>query len=49
MTNFSRFIVLARDLGKKVAVVNIGTTRADDIVDLKVNAKASDVLREINW
>ena len=44
-----RFVLYAKkDLGKKVAVVNIGPTRADPLVDLKVDAKASDVLNNIS-
>ena len=39
-----RFVTQARDLGIPIAVVNIGPTRADSIVDLKIEAKAGDVL-----
>ena len=45
---FFRFILQAKELGKRIAVVNIGPTRADHLVDLKVEAKASDVLAKIN-
>jgi len=43
-----RFILQAKELGKRIAVVNIGPTRADHLVDLKVEARASDVLAKIN-
>jgi len=42
-----RFVTQARDLGIPIAVVNIGPTRADAIVDLKIEAKAGDVLPKI--
>ena len=45
---FFRFILQAKELGKRIAVVNIGPTRADHLVDLKVEARASDVLAKIN-
>ena len=44
-----RFILQAKELGKRIAVVNIGPTRADHLVDLKVEARASDVLAKINY
>ena len=43
-----RFVTQARDLGIPIAVVNIGPTRADAIVDLKIEAKAGDVLPKIS-
>ena len=43
-----RFVTQARDLGIPIAVVNIGPTRADSIVDLKIEAKAGDVLPKIS-
>ena len=45
--SFCRFVTQARDLGIPIAVVNIGPTRADSIVDLKIEAKAGDVLPKI--
>jgi len=42
-----RFVNQARDLGIPVAVLNIGPTRADKIVDLKIESKAGDVLPKI--
>ena len=49
MIRFShhRFVTQARDLGIPIAVVNIGPTRADAVVDLKIEAKAGDVLPKI--
>jgi len=43
-----RFVTQARDLGIPIAIVNIGPTRADSIVDLKIEAKAGDVLPKIS-
>ena len=45
---FCRFVTQARDLGIPIAVVNIGPTRADSIVDLKISAKAGDILPKIS-
>ncbi|XP_039258325.2 NAD-dependent protein lipoamidase sirtuin-4, mitochondrial-like [Styela clava] len=42
-----RFIVRALELGIPTACVNIGPTRADDKLDLKINAKCSDILRRM--
>jgi len=42
-----RFVSQAKDLGIPIAVVNIGETRADKIVNLKLEAKAGDVLSKI--
>eukprot|EP01023_Acetabularia_acetabulum_P035305 TRINITY_DN33305_c0_g1_i1.p1 TRINITY_DN33305_c0_g1~~TRINITY_DN33305_c0_g1_i1.p1 ORF type:complete len:377 (-),score=53.43 TRINITY_DN33305_c0_g1_i1:228-1190(-) len=39
-----RLVKLAQQLGKKIAVVNVGDTRADDIVDFKVQARVGEVL-----
>lgn len=49
LTVFSgyRIILQAKELGLPTAVVNIGETRADKIVDIKINAKCSDILKEI--
>jgi len=44
-----RFITQAKDLGIPIAVINIGQTRADKLVDLKLEAKAGDVLSSINF
>lgn len=42
-----RIILQAKDEGKKVAVLNIGPTRADAIVDIKISTKCGDILSEI--
>jgi len=42
-----RFVTQAKDLGIPIAVINIGQTRADKIVDLKLEAKAGDVLPRV--
>lgn len=42
-----RFIRKANQLGKPVAVLNLGRTRADDEIDLKVEAKCGEVLPEL--
>lgn len=49
LTVFSgyRIVLQAKELGLGVAVVNIGDTRADGIIDIKINAKCSDILKEI--
>lgn len=49
LTVFSgyRIVLQAKELGLKVAIVNIGETRADKIVDLKINSKCSDVLNHL--
>jgi len=42
-----RFVIQAKELGLPVAILNIGATRADKIVDLKIEAKAGEVLPRI--
>lgn len=42
-----RIILQAKDEGKKIAILNIGPTRADNIVDIKVSTKCGDILSEI--
>ncbi|XP_075983496.1 sirtuin 4 [Anticarsia gemmatalis] len=42
-----RIILQARDENKKIAILNIGPTRADDIVDIKVSTKCGDILPEL--
>ena len=34
-------------MGRKIAIVNIGSTRADGMADIKISGKASDVLQNI--
>lgn len=49
LTVFSgyRIVLQAKELGLPVAIVNIGETRADKIVDIKVNAKCSEIMKSI--
>ncbi|XP_004928926.1 NAD-dependent protein deacylase Sirt4 [Bombyx mori] len=42
-----RIILQARDEHKNIAILNIGPTRADDIVNIKVSTKCGDVLPEL--
>jgi NAD-dependent deacetylase sirtuin 4 len=42
-----RIILQAKELGLATAIVNIGETRADHLVDVKINAKCSDVMKEL--
>ncbi|XP_069135327.1 NAD-dependent protein lipoamidase sirtuin-4, mitochondrial-like [Argopecten irradians] len=42
-----RFVNAAHSHNKPIAIVNIGTTRADSLVSLKVSAKCSDVLQRL--
>jgi NAD-dependent deacetylase sirtuin 4 len=39
-----RFVRRARELGLPVALLNDGPTRADDLVDVRIAARAGDVL-----
>lgn len=39
-----RIILQAKEEGKEVAILNIGPTRADNLVNLKVSAKCGDIL-----
>jgi NAD-dependent SIR2 family protein deacetylase len=39
-----RFCKLAAQAGKPIAAINLGKTRADDLIGLKVEASAADVL-----
>ena len=42
-----RIVLQAKEEGKKVALVNIGPTRADKLVDLKVASRAGLVLEKV--
>jgi NAD-dependent SIR2 family protein deacetylase len=42
-----RFCLAAAEMGKKVALVNRGKTRADDLAHLKVEGDCGDVLRDL--
>lgn len=44
-----RIINETKSFNKPVAVVNIGPTRADDCVDIKIEAKIGDILPLINF
>jgi len=43
-----RFMTQASELGKPIAILNIGQTRADHLTQLKIEAKAGDVLNKLN-
>lgn len=49
LTVFSgyRIVLQAKELGLPVAIINIGQTRADKIVDIKIDAKCSDIMKLI--
>lgn len=53
LTVFSSFriVLQAVEENKKIAVVNIGPTRADNLINLKISAKCGDILPKIhcNW
>lgn len=51
LTVFSgyRIVLQAKELGLQVAIINIGQTRADGIADIKINAKCSDIMKEMNF
>lgn len=42
-----RIILQAKELGLPTAIINIDETRADHLVDLKISAKCSDVLKHL--
>lgn len=42
-----RFILRANELGKPIAIVNIGATRGDKFAHIKLSGKCSDVLSKI--
>ncbi len=42
-----RFCLAARSLGKPIAAINRGRTRADDLFDLKVEADCGDALQKL--
>lgn len=43
-----RIVLEAKSANKPVAVVNIGPTRADDCVDIKIEARFGEILPLIN-
>jgi len=50
LTVFSsyRIVTQARDLNKPLAIINIGPTRADNLAQLKLQARAGDLLTRVN-
>ena len=42
-----RFINQAKTEGKEIGLINIGPTRADNMIDMKIEAKAGDILSKI--
>lgn len=42
-----RIILQAREENKEIAILNIGPTRADDIADLKISTKCSEILKDL--
>ena len=42
-----RFILKAIELGKSIAIINIGPTRGDKLAHVKVAGKCSDILSKI--
>ena len=44
-----RFLLQAKEEGKKIGIINIGPTRADHLADLKISTKAGDILPKIQF
>ena len=42
-----RLILQAKEEGKRIGIVNIGPTRADHLADLKISARAGDIITKI--
>lgn len=42
-----RIVLQAIDAKKPIAIINIGKTRADDLVNLKVEGKCGDILPKV--
>lgn len=42
-----RIVLHAKDLNLPIAMVNIGPTRADDLIQIKVSGKCGDVLAKL--
>lgn len=42
-----RIILQAKEENKEIAILNIGPTRADDVADLKISTKCSDILQDL--
>ncbi len=43
-----RFVDRAASLKKNIAIVNIGTTRADNLAHLKISARCGDILPHVS-
>jgi NAD-dependent SIR2 family protein deacetylase len=39
-----RLVQAARDAGKPIAAINLGVTRADDVLSLKINQSCAEAL-----
>eukprot|EP00096_Caligus_rogercresseyi_P011238 TRINITY_DN4360_c0_g1_i2.p1 TRINITY_DN4360_c0_g1~~TRINITY_DN4360_c0_g1_i2.p1 ORF type:complete len:299 (-),score=75.72 TRINITY_DN4360_c0_g1_i2:29-925(-) len=44
-----RIVLWAKEAGMDVALVNIGPTRADDLVDLKIESRVGEILPQISF
>ena len=42
-----RFVVQAKELGKKIAILNIGKSRADEMAHLRIHARAGDIMSKV--
>lgn len=42
-----RIILQAKEENKEIALLNIGPTRADDLIDIKISTKCGDILPEL--
>jgi NAD-dependent SIR2 family protein deacetylase len=42
-----RFVKAAHELGKRIVIINAGTTRADELATLKIEADCGDVLSRV--
>ncbi|CAL1536153.1 unnamed protein product [Lymnaea stagnalis] len=43
-----RFMHRARECGMKIAIINIGPTRADKLADIRISARCGDILQRLN-
>jgi len=43
-----RFLLRAAEREKKIMILNIGTTRADHLADLRVDARCGEVLPQLS-
>lgn len=42
-----RFVTVMADAGKPIAAINLGRTRADDLLTLKITDRCTSVLRHV--